>query len=186
MRFNMASSLLTAGLLLMTATPGFGAAASARPAQDAPVVDAPQGDVIAHDNRSAPRLAAMFNWWNVQMAQGHPFEVAGFRHYYTEDAVLIIDGAPAARGIDALTAHFRAIQESGAQVEIVVPFLSAFSAGDREYAYHVIKSRRNGVPRCMLAAGHAVIADGLIQEISLVRTVVDANTPSVSHICDAD
>ncbi|WP_137679848.1 hypothetical protein [Aurantiacibacter suaedae] len=128
-------------------------------------------------------MTRMFAWWNVQMADGIPFEQAGFARFFTDDAVLRIDGGVVAEGLPALLTHFQRIQNSGAQVEIALPFVECSEAGQREYTMHVIRSRRDGVPRCLLAAGHADLRDGLITEISLVRTQIEPGSSPVADLC---
>lgn len=128
-------------------------------------------------------LSVMFSWWNVSIRDHVPFDRTGFAHYFTDDAVLEIDGVPVALGIAALTAHFRAIQDSGAQVEIVLPFVRKMVSGERIYTYHVIRSRRAGVARCMLAAGHADLSRGRIKSISLVRSVIRPGSSQVAKAC---
>lgn len=128
-------------------------------------------------------LSAMFAWWNDSMHRHVPFEEKGFARFFASDAVLRIDGVAVASGLGAVTAHFRAIQDSGAEVEIVLPFAGKMVSASRIYTYHVIRSRRNGKARCMLAAGHADLARGRIREISLVRTVVRPGSSPAAQSC---
>ena len=142
--------------------------------------------VPSHGAHAAARpdiLSAMFAWWNESMRNHVPFDRAGFARFFAGDAVLRIDGVAAATGIDAITAHFKAIQGSGAEVEIVLPFDKVMVSRTRIYTYHVIRSRRDGRVSCMLAAGHADVAGGKITEISLVRAVVQPGSSPAAQAC---
>jgi len=131
-------------------------------------------------------LTRMFTWWNGRMASHQPFDRAGFARFFTDDAVLRIDGVAVASGIDALTAHFQKIQSSGAEVEIVLPFARSFTTPDHIYTYHVIRSRRAGVASCLLAAGHADLTGGRIREVSLVRSPIKPQSSPIADACWAN
>lgn len=131
-------------------------------------------------------LSAMFEWWNGNMRDHRPFDRQGFARHFTQDAVLTIDGVDVASGIDAVTRHFKGIQDSGAQVEIVLPFADRIVGKDRIYTYHVIRSRRSGVARCIVAAGHADLEQDRIRRISLVRSVIQPGSSQVAKSCWTD
>lgn len=128
-------------------------------------------------------LSTMFNWWNASMRDHVPFDSKGFARHFTSDAVLELDGVRVASGIEALTRHFRAIQDSGAQVEIVLPFAAEMIGPRCIYTNHVIRSRRSGTARCMLAAGHADLEGDRIKSISLVRSVIQPGSSQVAKAC---
>jgi hypothetical protein len=131
-------------------------------------------------------LTLMFTWWNGRMANHQPFDRAGFEHFFTDNAILRIDGVVVASGIDALTAHFQKIQSSGAEVEIVLPFARSFTTPGHIYTYHLIRSRRAGVASCLLAAGHADLSGRRIREISLVRSPIKPQTSPIADACWAN
>lgn len=144
---------------------------------------APSGQAAGIDAHP-DRLSAMFAWWDDSMARHIPFEREGFATYFAPQAVLELDGVAVATGLDAITSHFRAIQDSGATVEIVLPFVASMVQPGRIYTYHVIRSRRNGTPRCVLAAGHADIDPrGLITRLSLIRTPVEPGSSPTAAAC---
>lgn len=118
-------------------------------------------------------FTAMFAWWNTAFKTKDGFTADGFRRHFTEDATLTLEGRQAIKGIDQWVAHFRRIQASGSEVEIVVPFKTVFSDGGHIYSYHVIRSRHAGKAACTLAAGHAVMAGDRIAAITLVRAPMD-------------
>jgi hypothetical protein len=128
-------------------------------------------------------LTRMFSWWNGAIKTPGAFTPDSFRRYFTNDAALVIDGVEAARGLPALAAHFGRIQASGADVRIILPFEHEMQQGNLIYTYHVIRSMRAGVPGCMLAAGHAIVSEGRIAEISLVRTALKPGTPIFTAKC---
>jgi hypothetical protein len=118
-------------------------------------------------------FTAMFAWWNAAFKTSDGFTADAFRKHFTEDATLTLEGRQAIKGVDNWVTHFRRIQASGSEVEIVVPFKTVFRAGDHIYSYHVIRSRRNGEVGCTIAAGHAVMAGERIASVTLVRAPMD-------------
>jgi len=131
-------------------------------------------------------FTSMFAWWNTAFKTKDGFNATAFRKYFTEDATLTLEGHQAIRGIDNWVTHFRKIQASGAQVEIVVPFKTVFQQGNKIYSYHVIRSRRDGKASCTLAAGHAVVERGKIAAITLVRAPIDPAKGPLDPQCWTD
>ena len=131
----------------------------------------------------ADPVSRMFTWWNAAFRQPDGFTAAAFRQYFTEDATLTINGDAVIHGIPEWVSHFRKIQAGGREVEIVVPFKDVFTAGDRVFTYHVIRSRGGGTVSCMLAAGDAVLRDGKIASIMLVRAPLDATDRTKEPTC---
>jgi hypothetical protein len=131
-------------------------------------------------------FSSMFAWWNTAFKTKEGFNAAAFRKYFTENATLTLEGHQAIRGIDNWVTHFRKIQASGAEVEIVVPFKTVFRQGDKIYTYHVIRSRRGGKASCTLAAGHAVVERGKIAAITLVRAPIDPAKGPLDPQCWTD
>jgi len=129
-------------------------------------------------------FTAMFAWWNTAFKTQDGFTADAFRQHFTEDATLTLEGRQVIRGIDNWVSHFRRIQASGSQVEIVVPFKTVFSdGGGNIYSYHVIRSRHDGKLACTLAAGHAVLAGEKIAAITLVRAPMDPAKGPVDPEC---
>jgi len=122
---------------------------------------------------SSDTLSQMFLWWNAAFKRTDGFTPEAFRKYFTDDATLTLEGKTVIHGIPEWVDHFRKIQASGREVEIVVPFKDVFQKGDRIFTYHVIRSRGPGKVTCALAAGDAVLRDGKIASIMLVRTNLD-------------
>jgi SnoaL-like domain len=128
-------------------------------------------------------VSRMFAWWNDAFRTPGEYNEAAFAEHFTPDAELIIDGRLVTRGLSGWARHFQAIQAGGGEAEIVLPFKEVFQHADKVYTYHVIRARRNGLATCMLAAGHAVIRDGKIASISLVRTVLDPASGPLDPAC---
>lgn len=141
-----------------------------------------QADTVS----SSDPLSKMFVWWNQAFKQPGSYTAEAFRKHFTEDATLIVEGREVVRGVDAWATHFQRIQAGGGDVEIVVPFKEIFQQGNKIYTYHVIRSRRDGKPGCSLAAGHALIRDGRIASIVLVRSELDAAKGPLDPACWRD
>jgi ketosteroid isomerase-like protein len=132
---------------------------------------------------SSDPLSRMFAWWDVAFRQKDGFTAEAFRRYFTDDATLTLEGKTVIHGIPEWVEHFRTIQASGREVEIVVPFKQVFRSGDRIFTYHVIRSRGHGEVSCSLAAGDATLRGGKIVSITLVRTTLDAEARRAEPDC---
>jgi hypothetical protein len=131
-------------------------------------------------------LSRMFLWWDQAFKTPGGFTAEAFSRYFTPDATLTLEGHTVVRGVDQWVTHFRKIQASGSQVEIVVPFKHVFRQGDNIYTYHVIRSRRDGKTGCVLAAGHAVMKGPKIAAITLVRMPMDPAKGPLDPQCWTD
>ncbi len=128
-------------------------------------------------------LTKMFTWWNAAYKVPGSFTAEAFSKYFTDDAVLRINGRVSAKGINEWASHFQHIQAGGGSVEIVLPFLEEFDVGNRIYTYHVIRSVHGGVTECQLVAGHAIVRDGRLALVSLVRTAFDPTNSPAGPTC---
>ncbi len=154
--------IASAALLLSTATPAF----AEQPATDP--------------------LSKMFIWWNQAFKTPGAYTAENFAKHFTPDATLILEGRTVISGVDQWASHFQKIQAGGGDVEIVVPFKQVFEKDGMIYNYHVIRSRRDGKTACSLAAGHAVLRDGKIASITLVRAPLDASKGPIDPQCWTD
>jgi hypothetical protein len=132
---------------------------------------------------SSDPLSRMFVWWNDAYKKPGSYTVEAFRKHFTEDATLFLEGREVIHGVKEWSEHFQRIQAGGGDVEIVVPFKEVFREGNKIYTYHVIRSRREGKVECSLAAGHALIRDGRIASIVLVRSDLDLAKEPVDAGC---
>lgn len=137
----------------------------------------------AAEKPATDMLSKMFIWWNQAFKTPGAYTAANFSKFFTPDATLVLDGRTVISGVDQWAEHFQRIQSSGALVEIVVPFKEVFQKGDLIYTYHVIRSRRDGKPDCMLAAGHASLRGGKIASVVLVRSSMDPGKGPLDPRC---
>lgn len=116
-------------------------------------------------------LVSMFEWWNQAFKTPGAFTEAAFRKYYTEDAVLIVNGAERVRGVANLARHFQNMQREADKVEIVLPFKEGFSSGDKIFTYHLIKARgaKGGPDELWHTMGWAQVRDGRIALINFIN-----------------
>ncbi len=128
-------------------------------------------------------LSQMFVWWNQAFKTPGAYTAKNFSKFFTPDATLVLEGRTAINGVDQWATHFQRIQSGGGDVEIVVPFKDVFEKDGMIYTYHVIRSRRNGKVGCSLAAGHAVLRDGKIASIVLVRSELDPKKGPLDPQC---
>lgn len=131
------------------------------------------GSVEANDDDP---LVRMFEWWNQAFKTPGAFTQEGFERYFTEGAVLIVNGEKSAEGIPDLTEHFRNIQANSEAVHIILPFVESFTSGDRIFTYHFVYRRRDGQEQCMRTMGYAVTRDEKIALINFVRIPYDPQT----------
>lgn len=139
----------------------------------APAVAGDNATVAAASKPATDALSRMFIWWNQAFKTPGAYTVENFSKYFTPDATLVLEGRTVIRGVNEWASHFQKIQAGGGDVEIVVPFKEVFEKDGLIYNYHVIRSRRGGKTACSLAAGHAVLRDGKIASIVLVRSDLD-------------
>src|SRR5580698_5737209 len=88
--------------------------------------------------RSHDVLVDMFVWWNAAYKQKDGFTEAAFAKYFTDDAILRVNGSDRSKGLKDLAAHFRDIQARTELVEIELPFIDEFTSpgGDRIFTHH--------------------------------------------------
>lgn len=137
----------------------------------------------AEPARGTDALSRFFTWWNEAFEVPGSYTAEAFGRHLTPDATLVLEGREVIRGLDDWATHFQKIQSGGGDVELVVPFKEEFQRGDRIYTYHVIRSRRDGKVACSLAAGHAVLRDGRIASIVLVRKELDPERDVLDPQC---
>lgn len=130
-------------------------------------------DAAASSKPATDILSRMFIWWNQAFKTPGAYTAENFSKFFTPDATLVLEGRTVISGVDGWAKHFQRIQSGGGEVEIVVPFKEVFEKDGLIYNYHVIRSRRGGKAACSLAAGHAVVKDGKIASIVLVRSELD-------------
>ncbi len=119
-------------------------------------------------------LVDMFRWWNDAYNEDDGFTAENFARYYTEDAVMLINGNRRGTGPAELAAHFRNIKANSEEVEIMLPFLESFNSGDRTFTAHYVRSIRGGPEQWEHIMGYAVIRDGRIALINFVGVPADA------------
>ncbi|MFT5134361.1 MAG: ketosteroid isomerase-like protein [Gammaproteobacteria bacterium] len=113
-------------------------------------------------------LVRMFTWWNAAMKDPDGLTEESFRKYYTEDAAIFINARERVRGIKAMVAHFKGIQQRSEYVEIVLPFEEGFESGDRIFTHHKLRAREKGVDRKADLMGYAIVEDGKLALVSLI------------------
>jgi len=120
-------------------------------------------------------LVDMFVWWNAAYKQKDGFTEAAFSKYFTNDAILRVNGSDRSKGLKDLAAHFRDIQGRTEMVEIELPFIDEFTSpgGDRIFTHHFVKAREKGQDSRERVMGYAAIRDGKISLINFV-SVPDA------------
>lgn len=134
---------------------------SAQPAENAQVFNHAVGDDV---------LTKMFVWWNGAYGKPDGFTAESFGQYFTDDAVMQINGKVSAKGLDDLASHFREIQKKTQKVRINLPFREAFSSpdGTKIYTYHTIDAQQDGKPSQEMVMGYAELRDGKISLINFL------------------
>jgi ketosteroid isomerase-like protein len=122
-------------------------------------------------------LSRMFIWWNQAFKTPGGFTESTFAAHFTNDAELIVDGRLRTKGLAGWAKHFQNIQAHAEEVEIVLPFKELIQQDNKIYTYHLIRARSRGVDSRELVAGHAMLRDGKIASLTLVRTELDPSTP---------
>jgi hypothetical protein len=132
---------------------------------------------------AADPLTEMFTWWNQAFKTPGAFTPDAFRRFFTEDATIVLNGKQSSKGIAAMTAQFQKIQRETSAVEIVLPFREGFVSGDKIFTYHFIRSVRDGTPGCLRVMGYAVMRQGKIALVNLLRIPEDLSQTQVEAEC---
>jgi limonene-1,2-epoxide hydrolase len=115
-------------------------------------------------------VARMFVWWNAAFKDPEGFTPEAFGRYFTEDAVMRINGTNRAQGLTDLAARFRMIQKAVDAVEIKVPFVEAFSSpdGSKIFTYHLEEAVEKGKPSHSMVMGYVEVRDGKIALVNFM------------------
>jgi limonene-1,2-epoxide hydrolase len=115
-------------------------------------------------------VSRMFVWWNAAFKDPEGFTPQAFGRYFTNDAVMRINGTNRAQGLTDLAARFRMIQKGVEAVEIKVPFVEAFSSpdGSKIFTYHLEEAVEKGKSSHSMVMGYAEIRDGKIALINFL------------------
>jgi limonene-1,2-epoxide hydrolase len=115
-------------------------------------------------------VSRMFVWWNGAIKDPNGFTPEAFSRYFTDDAVMRINGTDRAKGLTDLAARFRKIQSSVDAVEIHVPFVEAFSSpdGSKIFTYHLESSTHKGKESHSMVMGYVEVRDGKIALVNFL------------------
>ncbi|MBB5686877.1 nuclear transport factor 2 family protein [Sphingobium boeckii] len=115
-------------------------------------------------------VSRMFVWWNAAFKDPEGFTPEAFGQYFTDDAVMRINGTNRAKGLTDLAARFRKIQSSVDAVEIKVPFVEAFSSpdGKRIFTYHLESAIENGKESHSMVMGYVEVRGGKIALVNFL------------------
>ncbi len=128
-------------------------------------------------------VTEMYTWWNKAIYSSSELTPAAFGEYYTQDAVLKLNGVVVDKGVDNISKRFVALSSRGGKVENIMPALVVFQSGDQVFMQHLIYSARDGKEVCMIAAGHADLVGGKIAVMDIVRTEVTAASGDILAQC---
>lgn len=146
------------------------ALAGAAPAQTAQTPAPTPPPAPAPAARADDVLSRMFVWWNAAFKEPNGFTPEAFGRYFTEDAVMRINGTNRAKGLADLAQRFRKIQGSVDSVEIQVPFVEVFASADgsKLFTYHLERSSKDGKPSRSMVMGYAELRGGRIALINFL------------------
>lgn len=123
-------------------------------------------------------LVAMFDWWNEAMHDEEAgYTAESFSRYWTDDAVMIINGNEFGPGPAELARHFRRIQADTDHVEILLPFREAFDHGDRTFTYHYVRAVTGDEVRYSRVMGVAEVRDGRIARVEFLNIAIEGEPP---------
>jgi ketosteroid isomerase-like protein len=125
--------------------------------------------IISGDVALTAEIAAgMFKWWNETARSEGGFTAEGFTKFFTDDAVLIVNGDQRAKGPDALARHFEKIRVSLDSVSIRLPLEHAFGAGDDVFLHYRVDAVAAGVAASEEAMGYLRLRDGHIAVMNVL------------------
>lgn len=115
-------------------------------------------------------VTRMFTWWNTAFKDPEGYTPEAFSRFFTEDAVMRINGTNRAQGLKDLAARFRMIQQRVQSVEIKTPFVEAFSSpdGSKIFTYHLEEALENGKQSHGMVMGYVELRDGKIALVNFM------------------
>lgn len=134
--------------------------------------------VAAADEAPGDVLVAMFEWWNEAMYDEEAgFTAESFAQYWTDDAVMIINGNEFGPGPAELARHFRRIQADTDNVEILLPFREGFDQGKRTFTYHYVRAITGDEVRYSRVMGVAEVRDGRLARVEFLNARIEGEPP---------
>lgn len=82
----------------------------------------------------------MFEWWNSAFADPAGFSPEAFGRHYTDDAELVVNGQLRGKGLDALARHYQSLQAKFDSIQMELPVIDHFAAGDRAFVQCVTRA----------------------------------------------
>lgn len=113
-------------------------------------------------------IVAMFRWWNVAFGDPEGFTEAAFSRYFSDDAILIANGAFRGQGLTELTKHYRAIQAAVPAVEMVLPVEDAFATPDRAFVHCREIVRSEGGEEAFECMAYATVSAGKMTALRVI------------------
>jgi limonene-1,2-epoxide hydrolase len=143
---------------------------AATPVLAAPVQGAAAPAAPAANRSADDVLSRMFIWWNQAFKDPEGFTPEAFGRYFTDDAVMRINGTNRAKGLKDLAARFRMIQSKVDAVEIQVPFVTVFPSADgsKLFTYHLETSIEKGKPGRSMVMGYVELRGGKIALVNFL------------------
>lgn len=85
-------------------------------------------------------IVRMFEWWNSAFADPAGFSPEAFGRHYTDDAELVVNGQLRGKGLDALARHYQSLQAKFDSIQMELPVIDHFAAGDRAFVQCVTRA----------------------------------------------
>ena len=89
---------------------------------------------------SANPIVRMFEWWNSAFADPAGFTPEAFGRHYTDDAELVVNGQLRGKGLEALARHYQGLQAKFDSIQMELPVIDHFAAGDRAFVQCVTRA----------------------------------------------
>lgn len=129
---------------------------------------------VTANQSSSNIMVEMFNWWNDAFKVEGSYTPEAFGKYFTDDAVMVIDGSVRATGLNELSRNFNRIQGSVDSVIIKMPPIESFRQGNRIFTYHKELVHHEGQDSTGYVMGYVIVTDGKISKIDFVNMNEDA------------
>jgi hypothetical protein len=134
-------------------------------------VDSPNGDQ-EHLTLADDPVSRMFEWWNCAFAD-NGFNRGLLAAHFTEDTLLIVNGARRAGGLDALAEHFSKIRGGLEFAAVRLPLLLCYRAGAGVLVHYIIDARNGERTRSEESIGHMRLSGDKIALIDIMAWEID-------------
>jgi ketosteroid isomerase-like protein len=117
-------------------------------------------------------LVRMFRWWN-EAYVADAFTAEAFLQFFTQDAVLTVNGDVRADDVHALAAHFQRIRAATDEAHIELPLQETFVSGVNIFGHYRCRAVAKGVDMTEEVMASVKTRNGRIASFDAISRTLD-------------